>query len=192
MILVGDKLLSEEIFDKQFACDLNACKGACCVEGEGGAPLTEEECAILDEIFDEVKPYLSEEGLKEIDLTGLFTVGQDGGLETPLLGGRACVYATKSPNGTLHCGIEQAFRDGKTSWKKPVSCHLYPIRIKELVDFTALNYHQWSICEGARVCGAAKEISVLEFCKEALVRRFGLEWYEEAVKTYEVWKQEKQ
>ncbi len=85
MILVGDKLLSEEIFDKQFACDLNACKGACCVEGEGGAPLTEEECAILDEIFDEVKPYLSEEGLKEIERTGLFTVGQDGGLETPLL-----------------------------------------------------------------------------------------------------------
>lgn len=192
MILVGDKLLSEEIFDKQFACDLNACKGACCVEGEGGAPLTEEECAILDEIFDEVKPYLSEEGLKEIERTGLFTVGQDGGFETPLLGGRACVYATKSPNGTLYCGIEQAFRDGKTSWKKPISCHLYPIRIKELVDFTALNYYKWSICEGARVCGAAKEISVLEFCKDALVRRFGLEWYEEAVKTYEVWKQEKQ
>ena len=192
MILVGDKLLSEEIFDKQFACDLNACKGACCVEGEGGAPLTEEECAILDEIFDDVKHYLSEEGLKEIEQTGLFAVGQDGGLETPLLSGRSCVYATKSPNGTLHCGIEQAFRDGKTSWKKPISCHLYPIRIKELVDFTALNYHKWSICEGARVCGAAKEISVLEFCKEALVRRFGLEWYAEALQTYEVWKQEKQ
>ncbi|MBM71897.1 MAG: hypothetical protein CL847_03845 [Crocinitomicaceae bacterium] len=192
MILVGDKLLSEEIFDKQFACDLNVGKGACCIEGEGGAPLTEEECAILDEIFDEVKPYLSEEGLKEIEQTGLFTVGQDGGLETPLLGGRACVYATKSPNGTLHCGIEQAFREGKTSWEKPISCHLYPIRIKELVDFTALNYHKWSICEGARVYGAAKDISVLEFCKEALVRRFGLEWYAEAVKTYEVWKQKKQ
>ena len=192
MILVGDKLLSEEIFNKQFACDLNACKGACCVEGEGGDPLTEEECPNLHEIFDDVKPYLSEEGLKEIEQTGLFTVGQDGGLETPLLSGRACVYATKSPNGTLHCGIEQAFMDGKTSWKKPISCHLYPIRIKELVDFTALNYLQWRICEGARVCGAAKEISVLEFCKEALVRRFGLEWYEEAVKTYEVWKQKKQ
>lgn len=191
MILVEDKLLSEDIFDKQFACDLNACKGACCVEGEGGAPLTEEECAILDDIFDDVKPYLSAEGLEVIEKTGLFTVGQDGDLETPLIEGRACAYSTKTANGTLHCGIEQAQRDGKISWKKPISCHLYPIRIKELVDFTALNYHQWNICEGARVCGAAKEISVLEFCRDALVRRFSLEWYDKALKTYEVWQQNK-
>ena len=121
MILVEDKLLSEDIFDKQFACDLNACKGACCVEGEGGAPLTEEECAILDDIFDDVKPYLSAEGLEVIEKTGLFTVGQDGDLETPLIEGRACAYSTKTANGTLHCGIEQAQRDGKISWKKPIS-----------------------------------------------------------------------
>lgn len=191
MILVGSKLLSEEIFDKQFACDLNACKGACCIEGEGGAPLTEEECAILDEIFVEVKPYLSEESLNVISKKGFYTFGSDGGLETPLIDGGVCVYATKSENGTLHCGIEQAHRDGKTEWKKPISCHLYPIRIKKLVDFIALNYHKWSICEGARICGVAKEISVLEFCREALVRRFGLEWYEEALKTYEIWRQEK-
>ena len=192
MILIGDKLLSEDIFEKQFACDISACKGACCVEGEGGAPLTEEECAILDEVFDEVKPYLSQEGLDVISSTGLFTVGTDRDLETPLIDGKACVYVTKSPNGTLHCGIEKAYRDGKIQWKKPISCHLYPIRIKELIDFTALNYHKWDICEGARICGAAKEISVLEFCKEALVRRFGNEWYEEAVKTYEVWQEKKQ
>ena len=96
MILVGSTLLSEDIFDKHFACDLNACKGACCVEGEGGAPLTEEECAILDEMFDDIKPYLNQEGLDVIDKTGLFTVGQDGDLETPLVDGRACVYATTS------------------------------------------------------------------------------------------------
>jgi hypothetical protein len=192
MILVGDKLLSEDIFDKQFACDLNACKGACCVEGDGGAPISEKECAILDEIFDDVKPYLSDEGLAVIEKTGLFTVGDDGGIETPLIDGQACAYSIKAPNGTLLCGIEKAHRDGKTSWKKPISCHLYPIITKELADFTALNYHQWNICEGARVCGAAVEISVLEFCKEALVKRFGLEWYEEATKTYEVWQQKKQ
>ena len=97
-----------------------------------------------------------------------------------------------SSNGTLLCGIEHANRDGKIKWKKPISCHLYPIRIKELVDFTALNYHKWEICEGGRVCGAANEITVLEFCKEALIRKFGIEWYEEAVKTYEVWQQKKQ
>jgi len=192
MILVGSKLLSEDIFDKHFACDLNACKGACCVEGEGGAPLTEEECAILDEIFDDIKPYLNQEGLDVIDKTGLFTVGQDGDLETPLVDGRACVYATTSDRGILQCGIEMAHREGKTSWKKPISCHLYPIRIKELVDFEALNYHQWNICEGARTCGAANEITVLEFCKNALVRKYGEEWFEEAMKTYEVWQQKKQ
>ena len=187
MIVVGDKLLSEDIFDKHFACDLNACKGACCVEGSGGAPLTEKECAILEDIFEEVKPYLTEEGLSVIEKTGFFTVGADGDLETPLVEGGACAYVTKSDNGTLHCGIESAFRDGKVSWKKPISCHLYPIRLKELVDFTALNYHRWSICEGARSCGVAKEITVLEFCKESLIRKFGEDWYNEALKTYEVW-----
>ena len=192
MILVGDKLLSEDIFEKHFACDLSVCKGSCCVEGEGGAPLTEEECAILEEVFDEVKPYLSQSGLDEINEKGFFTVGIDGGLETPLIEGKACAYSSLSSNGTLLCGIEQANRDGKTKWKKPISCHLYPIRIKELVDFTALNYHKWEICAGGRVCGAANETTVLEFCKEALIRKFGIEWYEEAVKTYEVWQQKKQ
>ena len=191
MIVVGNKLLSEDIFDVHFACDINACKGACCIEGEGGAPLSEEECAILDEIFNDVKPYLREEGLEAIKQQGLFSMGTDGELETPLLEDGMCAYATVSNNGTLHCGIESAYRDGKTKWKKPISCHLYPIRIKELVDFTALNYHRWSICEAARVCGASKETTILEFCEEALVRRFGTEWYEEAKKTYEVWRDKK-
>lgn len=187
MIVIGNKILSEHIFDEFFACDIKACKGACCVEGDGGAPLTEEECAILDEILDDIRPYLSEEGLEVIGEKGLFTVGQDGDLETPLLEDGVCAYATKSANGTLHCGIEQAHRDGVIDWKKPISCHLYPIRVKELVDYTALNYHQWDICEGARVCGSANKISVLEFCREALVRRFGEAWYEEALNTFKVW-----
>ena len=191
MILVGSKLLSEDTFDKHFACDLNACKGACCVEGEGGAPLTEEECAILDSIYDDIKPFLNQEGIDIIEKTGLFTVGQDGGLETPLVDGGVCVYAT-TEGGVLQCGIERAHREGQTTWKKPISCHLYPIRIKELVDFEALNYHQWNICEGARKCGAAKEITVLDFCRDALVRKYGEEWFEEAKKTYEVWQQKKQ
>lgn len=191
MIVVGNKILSEDIFNKFFACDIGACKGACCVEGDGGAPLTEEECAILDEIFDDIKPYLQKEGLDVIEKTGLFTVGQDGDLETPLMDDGVCAYATQSSDGTLHCGIEQAHREGKVDWKKPISCHLYPIRVKELVDYTALNYHQWDICEGARMCGSANKISVLEFCREALVRRFGVAWYEEALNTYKVWHESK-
>lgn len=191
MIVVGNKILSENIFEKLFMCDISACKGACCVEGDGGAPLTEEECAILDEILDEIKPYLSDEGLEVISKTGLFTVGQDGDLETPLLENGVCTYATKSSDGTLHCGIEQAHREGKINWKKPISCHLYPIRVKELVDYTALNYHEWDICEGARICGSANKVSVLEFCREALIRRFGEAWYEEALNTYKVWHESK-
>ena len=191
MIVVGNKILSEDIFNEFFACDISACKGACCVEGDGGAPLSEEECAILDEIFDEIKPYLRKEGLDVISKTGLFTVGQDGDLETPLRDDGVCAYATTSSDGTLHCGIEQAYRAGKVSWKKPISCHLYPIRVKELVDYTALNYHQWDICGGARMCGSANKISVLEFCREALIRRFGEAWYEEALNTFKVWHESK-
>jgi hypothetical protein len=118
-------------------------------------------------------------------------MGSDGELETPLLEDGMCAYATVSETGALHCGIESAYRAGKTKWKKPISCHLYPIRIKELVDFTALNYHRWSICDAARVCGAAKETTILEFCEEALVRKFGQEWYGEAQKIYEVWQEKK-
>ncbi|PCJ80743.1 MAG: hypothetical protein COA49_07910 [Bacteroidetes bacterium] len=191
MIVVGNKLLSEDIFEVQFSCDIGACQGACCVEGSGGAPLSEEECAILDDIFDDIKPYLRKEGIDVIEKEGLFVVGRDGTLETPLIEDRACVYTTISKNGNVLCGIEQAHREGKIEWKKPISCHLYPIRIKELIDFTALNYHKWSICNSALSCGIARETTVLEFCKEALVRRFGLEWYEEALKTMKVWIDEK-
>ena len=191
MIVVGNKLLSEDIFEVQFACDISACQGACCVEGSGGAPITEEECAILDDIFEDVKPYLRKEGLDVIEDKGLFVIGHDNTLETPLIDGRACVYTTISASGTLLCGIEQAYRDGKTKWKKPLSCHLYPIRVKELIDFTALNYHKWSICDSALSCGIAKQTSILEFCKEPLIRAFGDKWYGEAEETMQVWLQEK-
>jgi len=191
MIAVGNKLLSEDIFDVQFSCDISACQGACCIEGSGGAPLTEDECAILDDIFEDVKPFLREEGLDVIKEKGLFVLGHDGTLETPLIGGRACVYTTISSKGTLLCGIEQAYRDGKTKWKKPISCHLYPIRVKELIDLTALNYHKWSICDSALSCGVARQTTILEFCKEPLIRAFGEKWYGEAVETMHIWHKEK-
>ena len=191
MIVVGNKLLSEDIFDVQFSCDISACQGACCVEGSGGAPLTEEECAILDDIFEDVKPFLRKEGLDVLQEEGLFVMGSDGTLETPLIDGRACVYTTISPKGNLQCGIEQAYNEGKISWKKPISCHLYPIRVKELIDFTALNYHKWEICNSALSCGIARKTTILEFCKDALVRQFGMNWYAEALATMKVWTEEK-
>ena len=129
--------------------------------------------------------FSGEEGLDVLKEKGLFVMGSDGTLETPLIAGRACVYTTISPKGNLQCGIEQAYNEGKISWKKPISCHLYPIRVKELIDFTALNYHKWEICNSALSCGIARKTTILEFCKDALVRQFGKEWYDEAFSHHE-------
>lgn len=188
MIAIGDTLISEDVFDTLFACDLKACKGACCVEGESGAPLTEEEVDRIEEAFEVVKSQLRPEALKVIDKVGLFEVDQDGDYVTPIIDGRECVYATFEADGTAKCAFEAAWREGKSDWPKPISCHLYPIRLKELQDFTALNVHRWPICDGARSCGAKANVTVLDFCKTALVRRFGEAWYDEAQTVWKAWK----
>jgi hypothetical protein len=191
MIAIGNTLLSEDLFDQLFACDLKACKGACCVEGESGAPLAQDELAQLEAVFEVVKPRLRPEALAVIEEVGLYEVDGDGDHVTPIIGGRECVYATFDADGTAKCAFEQAWRAGETNWPKPISCHLYPIRVKELRDFTALNYHRWPICDGARACGVKAGISVLEFCKTALVRQFGQAWYDEAWEVYLAWKAER-
>lgn len=188
MIANGQTLISEDIFDTLFACDLAKCKGACCVEGESGAPLTEDELDRIEEVFDAVRPMLRPEALEVIDRVGLFEIDQDGDFVTPIIEGRECVYATFEANGTAKCTFEQAWREGKTNWPKPISCHLYPVRLKELKDFTALNVHHWPICDGARSCGAATQISVFDFCKTALIRRFGEGWYSEVQELQTAWR----
>ena len=188
MIALGDTLISEDVFETLFACDLKACKGACCVEGESGAPLTEEEVERLEEAFEVVKGQLRPEALAVIDEVGLFAVDQDGDYVTPIINGRECVYVTFDADGTAKCAFEAAWREGKSDWPKPISCHLYPVRLKELQDFTALNVHRWPICDGARTCGAKANITVLDFCKTALIRRFGEAWYDEAQLIWKAWK----
>ena len=188
MIALGDTLISEDVFDTLFACDLKACKGACCVEGESGAPLTEEEVERLEEAFEVVKGQLRPEALAVIDKVGLFEMDRDGEYVTPIIKGRECVYATSDADGTAKCAFEAAWREGKSDWPKPISCHLYPVRLKELQDFTALNIHRWPICDGARTCGAKANITVLDFCKTALIRRFGETWYDEAQLIWKAWK----
>ena len=188
MIALGDTLISEDVFDTLFACDLSKCKGACCVEGESGAPLTEEEVDRLEGAFEVVKPMLRPEALAVIEEVGLFEVDQDGEFVTPIIKGRECVYATFESNGTAKCAFESAWRQGKSDWPKPISCHLYPIRLKQLQDFTALNVHQWTICDGARTCGASSNITVLEFCRTALIREFGEAWYDDALEIWKAWK----
>ncbi|MDA1335537.1 MAG: DUF3109 family protein [Bacteroidetes bacterium] len=190
MIAIGETLISEDVFDTMFACDIQQCKGACCVEGESGAPLTAEEVDRLEEAFEIVKPLLRPEALEVIEKVGLFEVDQDGDFVTPIIDGRECVYATFDERGIAKCSFETAWREGKSSWPKPISCHLYPIRLKELQDFTALNVHRWPICDGARTCGAANQITVLEFCRSALIRQFGDDWYDEAYHIWTEWKKQ--
>jgi len=144
----------------------------------------------IEEVFDVIKPHLRPEAMKVIEQVGLFEVDQDGDYVTPIINGKECVYATFDANGTAKCAFEQAWRRGETQWPKPISCHLYPIRIKELQDFSALNVHQWPICDAARTCGAASQTNVLDFCKTALIRRFGEDWYASAQEVCNAWKKE--
>jgi hypothetical protein len=186
-----DTLLSADLFDKHFCCDLSACKGICCVEGESGAPLEEDELEKLDEVFDVVRPRLSEKALAEIERVGLYEVDGDGDYVTPIINGKECVYAVFDEQGIAKCSIEQAFLAGETTWHKPISCHLYPIRLTPLKDVLALNYHRWPICEAATLCGGKLGLSVLRFCKSALIRRFGAEWYAAAEAAEKHWLEEK-
>lgn len=191
MIAIGNTLLSLDLFEELFACDLSACRGACCVEGESGAPLAPEELAEIDHVFEIVKPRLRPEGLAVIEERGRYEKDDDGDWVTPIIDGMECVYATFDTDGTAKCAFDQAFRAGEIDFQKPISCHLYPIRVKELRDFTALNYHRWPICDGARSCGARLNTTIVEFCREALVRRFGEDWYEEALQVLDEWRKQK-
>jgi hypothetical protein len=191
MIIVDDVLLSEDLFEEKFVCNLTACKGACCVEGDSGAPLTEEEASILDDIFDLVKPYMNENGIKAVEKQGKYIVDTDGELVTPLVNGKECAYVNFDKNGTAKCTIEQAFLDDKIDFKKPISCHLYPIRESKTSHYTTLNYHYWPICDPARSCGMDLNVKVYKFLKEPLIRRFGKEWFDLLEEAEKVWQEEK-
>ena len=179
MLAIGNTLISEEIIDKQFVCDLNACKGACCVKGDYGAPLEKEELAILDSIYEKVKPYLTDEGIKAIEKQGKYLLYEKKEWVTPLAKGKACAY-TVFENDVAKCGIEKAFYDGKINFKKPISCHLYPIRINvQRNGYEALNYDRWSVCKAACKLGDSLKVPVFKFLKESLTRKYGKEWYKQ-------------
>ena len=181
MFQLNKTIVSEEILEKEFVCNLSACQGACCVDGDAGAPLDEEETKILAEIFPKVKPFLRSEGIKAIEEQGTHVVSDFGELETPLIDGKDCAYVIFDGKTAL-CGIEQAYNQGVVDWKKPVSCHLYPIRIKEYSDFAAVNYHKWHICDDACSLGQELGVPVYQFVKEALIRKFGQQWFDELEK----------
>ena len=177
MIQIDDKIISFDVFEKQFVCDLSACKGECCVEGDAGAPLTNKELDILPHIYDEVKPYMRDEGITEIEKQGFFVVDGDDDNTTPLVNNKECAFVVFDENEIAKCTIEQAYNDGKIDFKKPISCHLFPIRIKEYRDFDAINYESIKICKPACDCGEKLQIPVYSFLKEPLIRLYGEEWY---------------
>jgi hypothetical protein len=179
MIIIQDKLVSDALVTEQFACNLSACKGACCWEGDAGAPLEPEELSVLDQIYPLIQPYLSPAGIAAIEQQGCYT-RFEGEWGTTLIDGGPCAYMTLGPGGVAQCGIEMAWKAGAVDFQKPISCHLYPVRVlkNEPQGFEALNYDQWSICSAACQRGASERIRVFEFVREALVRRYGEAFYE--------------
>lgn len=179
MFQIANTIVSEEILDNDFVCNLASCKGACCVDGQSGAPLEEEETVLLDEVFESVKPFLRKEGVTAIVDQGTFVKGADGEWETPLVNNEECAYVTFDAAGITKCGLEEAYNAGATQWKKPISCHLYPVRTRKYSAFTAVNYHKWLICDDACSLGKELKVPIFRFVKEALIRKFGDAWYQE-------------
>lgn len=185
MIVIGKTVLSDDIADNFFLCDLNKCKGGCCVEGDLGAPLELQELPILDAIYEQVKPYLTPAGQKAIEQQGKYVLDEDKEYSTPTIHGKECAYASYDEKGILRCGIEQAYMDGKTTFQKPVSCHLYPIRVTKYDNYFALNYDRWEICLPACELGRKTKTPLYKFLKDALIRKFGEDWYNKLSDTIE-------
>lgn len=179
MLHVGQTVIGLDIIEEKFCCNLAVCKGWCCVDGESGAPLENEEVEILKEILPEVWNDLSPEAQKVIEKQGVAYKDLDGDMVTSIVNGEECVFTYFDSKGICGCAIEKAYREGRINFYKPISCHLYPIRLQKFRDFTAVNYHRWSICKPAISFGKDQGIRVYEFLKEPLIRRFGEKWYEE-------------
>ncbi len=178
MIEIGKTLVSLDLLQKKFCCNLPACKGACCVLGDAGAPLTIEEAGDLEEYLDEISPYITAEGLLSIIELGAYVRDTDGEIVTPLINNKECAF-TVFEDGIAFCAVERAYRDGMIPFNKPVSCHLYPVRIKSFDNFDAVNYDIWNICDPARKEGERIGVPVYVFVKEALIRKYGVEWFEQ-------------
>lgn len=178
MLQIQHTLVSLDVIEKKFCCNLAACKGQCCVDGDSGAPLTDEETGLIEEEFHNFREFMRPEGVETVNHHGTWVIDSDHDMVTPLINNRECAYVIFE-NGIAKCAIEKAFFAGKSSFRKPVSCHLYPVRVKKYKHFTAVNYDIWDICKPAVAFGEEQGIPVYQFLKEALIRRFGKEWHDE-------------
>lgn len=187
MIEVGKTIISRDVFKKEFVCNLSACKGECCIAGDAGAPLLDEEKQILDEIYPKVKPYMRREGIEAVEQQGTSVYDKkDKEYETALINNAECAFVIYGDDGTALCAIEKAYNKGEVEWQKPISCHLYPIRIKQYRDFEAINYDKWDICSDACTLGEELSVPVYRFLKDPLIRKYGKDWYNDLVEVAEL------
>lgn len=191
MIQIDDTIISVDCLTEKFCCDLEACKGECCIEGDAGAPVELEEVAALEKALPVVWPMLSASAQAVIDRQGVVYTDEEGDLVTSIVNGKDCVFTCYGEDGTCYCALERAYREGKTSFYKPISCHLYPIRLKRVGDCVALNYNRWNVCKMAVVKGRQLDLPVYRFLKAPLIRRFGEAWYAELESAVEELKQQR-
>jgi Protein of unknown function (DUF3109) len=179
LIAIDNILVSDQVIEEQFVCDLLKCKGGCCEDGDAGAPLEKEEMDHLNNVYETVKPYLTAAGIKEIESRGRYNYDVEFGWVTPTINGKMCAYGFNDAKGIIKCGIEQAYYDGKTTWKKPISCHLYPIKTNKTRTHEIVNYEpRETMCRPACVQGKRLKVPVYIFLKEALIRKYGNDFYQ--------------
>lgn len=179
MLQIGDTLVSLDLAERFFCCDLDACHGECCIEGDAGAPITENEKKELERLLPEINDELLPQAQEVIRRQGVSYVDEEGDMVTSIIDGRNCVFTCFAPGGMCQCAIEKAYRNGRVAMRKPISCYLYPLRITEYHSFTAVNYHRWKICRPAEALGRKLGLRLYQFLKEPLIQRFGKEWYDE-------------
>ena len=182
LVEIDDKIVSTDLFSEKFVCDLSKCKGACCVKGNGGAPLTGKEVELIEDNLEQIKPFMSEKGIQTIKDEGVYYLDEEDAPATKLIDKKECCFVYFDNSNTAKCSIETAYKSGEIDFNKPQSCHLYPIRIKEFTEFTALNYEEWDICAPACSLGQSLKVPVYKFLKEPITRVFGRSFFDELSK----------
>ena len=187
MFLIQNTLVSLDVLEKEFCCDLETCRGCCCIEGDAGAPVTDEELKQIKALLPELLPQMTKEAREVLETQGLSYLDPSGEQVLSIVNGKDCIFARTDHQGWCYCLIEKAYHAGKIDFKKPISCHLYPIRLTRVGEMTGLEYHRWDICHCARVLGKKQHIPLYRFLREPLIRRFGQAWYDELCLTAEEW-----
>lgn len=190
MLQIQDTLVSLDLAEQFFCCDLDKCLGECCIEGDAGAPVADDELQKLKDVVEVVWDDLLPQARERIREKGVAYIDEEGDLVTQIVDGANCVFTTYGEGGKCLCAIEKAYREGRTDFRKPISCYLYPLRLTKYPTFTAVNYHRWKICKCATVLGRAKGLRLYRFMREPLIERFGQAWYDELVEACEAYLEE--